>query len=373
MKQIILSVLLFTFIGTSYSQNWTPAIGTENKIVRSIIVYNGDTLLAGVDNEGLYISYDQGENWSQFALLGESIYSLLCINQTLVVGTEYNDFYRSTDIQSHWEHIPLSELTVNTIRLHNDTIFACTWGSIGPGALFTSVDTAKTWNQWGYTPPYAFINIDFDLSGRTFVSTPFGAYYSDYQSDWIQTTGEGGTIRSVHYIGSERLVYGSDFGTFISGNNGISMTESNYSEPGEIFFLDNEFYLAASYDLKFTDNINTPWVSLNLDKFVLTLIKFGDKIIAGTDEGIFIYDYTTSLISNEFSDYINVYPNPVKDFLHIDFKNQQKFTFYLYNSTGHLVLFTNNSKINFQNLNPGIYYYRIEINDRTLFGKLLKK
>ena len=90
---LILAILQLSFF--SQGQVWISSNGIEDKLVRSIVSYSSDTLLAGVDDAGVYISYDKGINWSQFALDGETIYSLIKINNTILAGTYDNEIYKA--------------------------------------------------------------------------------------------------------------------------------------------------------------------------------------------------------------------------------------------------------------------------------------
>gem|GEM_PF-6564325 len=81
--------------------------------------------------------------------------------------------------------------------------------------------------------------MDANDDGRFFAATPFGAFYSDNQSPWIQTMDFGGTIRSVYYIGSDSLIYGTDFGIYLSTDNGVSGSYLSGIDPGTIYIFDN--------------------------------------------------------------------------------------------------------------------------------------
>jgi hypothetical protein len=88
---------LICLMGTVLNaQTWTASNGIEGKTVRALLIYNTDTLLAGVNNEGVYISYDNGTNWAQFALNGESVYSLANVDNKIIAGTYGNDIKRFT-------------------------------------------------------------------------------------------------------------------------------------------------------------------------------------------------------------------------------------------------------------------------------------
>lgn len=89
--------------------------------------------------------------------------------------------------------------------------------------------------------------------------------------------------------------------------------------------------------------------------------------------------YTNALLStstfgkNEFS----IYPNPVQNQINITFKDAvTSAEVMFYNSLGQLVLqknIENNQTIALDNLNSGIYIYKITFNNITATGKLVKK
>lgn len=78
---------------------------------------------------------------------------------------------------------------------------------------------------------------------------------------------------------------------------------------------------------------------------------------------------TTVLSTENFESVkINIYPNPVKDFLNI--QNSQKYDFEIYNMLGKLVLKGDNieNQINVNTLTKGIYILKL-INDEKIFNK----
>ncbi len=368
---------MICLIGTvSNAQNWIQASGISDKIVRTIIVYNIDTLLAGVDNEGIYISYDNGMNWEQFALNGESVYSLIKMDSCIIAGTYGNDLFKSTLFNTPWNNIIIDDLVINELSISLDTLYACTDGLSGPGAIYFSIDTASTWTQFATTPPYAYLDIDFNSSGRAFVATPFGAYYSDNQSAWVKTTGFGSTVQTVNYIGNDSLIYGDDMGVYISSDNGVSGQKLAGVSAGTIYYLNDTFYVAtAGSGLYYTDNISTSWMSLNMDKHVISLQTVNGNLIAGTDEGVFMLSDFPTVIRYETLTKIQIFPNPVTDILHIDMHGLEIQKIYIYNGTGQLKIATNAElEVDLSELETGIYFYKLYLNDEHFIaGKIIKE
>ncbi len=85
---------------------------------------------------------------------------------------------------------------------------------------------------------------------------------------------------------------------------------------------------------------------------------------------------TLGLVSNESNDFA-IYPNPTNDFITIQFPNVlKKATISVYNSLGQMVIYDmlpdNNSKIALENLESGVYIYKIEANNFSKIGKISK-
>lgn len=86
---------------------------------------------------------------------------------------------------------------------------------------------------------------------------------------------------------------------------------------------------------------------------------------------------TLGFISNESKDF-NIYPNPVTDFITIQFPYSiENASISVYNSLGQNVLenklSNNNSKISLEELESGVYVYKIEANNFSKTGKISKK
>lgn len=358
------------------AQNWIQANGISNKTVRTIIPFNSDTLLAGVENEGIYISYDNGTNWEQFALFGESVYSLIKIDSFIIAGTYGNDVYKSTINNTQWVNISINNLVINNLVIRIDTLFACTYNLSGPGAIYFSLNKGSSWNQFASTPPYAYLDIDFDSQGRAFVATPNGAYYTDNQSSWTTTSGVGGTIRTATYLGNDSVIYGGDMGVFLSTNNGISGQVLTDINAGSVHLLNDTLYVAlSSGGLYYSPSTDSTWISLNLDNQVYSLIKSNGKLMAGTPEGVYTLSGQSSQIGyfNNPST-INIYPNPVIDILYIENPKNEDFIAEIFNSNGQLLVTCSvNKSVNMSSFDAGTYYYRISNTENAYSGKIVKE
>ncbi len=367
---LIITILLESFICSA--QDWTPMIGIEDMAVNDIIEYNEDTLLAGVDNYGIYISYDGGSYWNAFALQGETIHTLIKIGTSIMAGTE-NGIFKTNTINSTWYNILDNSLVVNTLKTNNDTVFACTYSYIGPGAVYFSADTGYTWNQYGTIPPYAYLDIDFNPAGRIYVSTPDGAEYTENQSPWIHTTGNYVPTWTVTYIGNDSILYGGDGMIYLSTDNGVSSYELNGGAGGgSIFYINDTVYFGSGGELKYSNDLSQNWKTTGLYKTVKILTKIENKLFAGTASGI----YMNSLITRTREirkNNIKVLPNPTSSVFRITGIESSQFTIDIYNLSGQKIYTSQELNNDISQFESGLYIMRITLNNSIINKKIIKE
>ena len=68
---------------------------------------------------------------------------------------------------------------------------------------------------------------------------------------------------------------------------------------------------------------------------------------------------------------IALYPNPVKERLTVNAENLQAVE--IFNLVGQLVLTSNSSVINFDNLNEGVYFVRVKADGMTVTKRVVKQ
>jgi hypothetical protein len=73
---------------------------------------------------------------------------------------------------------------------------------------------------------------------------------------------------------------------------------------------------------------------------------------------------------------VNIFPNPAEDFLTVKYSSPDAYTFRMYDVTGKMVIerpVKNDDVISLEELNSGVYFYKLEKGDREITGKLVKK
>lgn len=118
------------------------------------VVSHGNTILFGTISNGLWVSFDNGESWTQklgTGYYGPKIYELK-MNETLVLASSDNKTYKSTDGGHTWQEInALSNQRIRHLEISGTTILA---GVENTEGMFKSTDLGNTWKKvtnWGNT------------------------------------------------------------------------------------------------------------------------------------------------------------------------------------------------------------------------------
>ena len=84
-----------------------------------------------------------------------------------------------------------------------------------------------------------------------------------------------------------------------------------------------------------------------------------------------IHDLAHNGVAENESDFVAVYPNPVKDQLHVKTENLQLVE--VFNLTGQRVMIAEDSVVGMGSLNQGIYFVRITADGRTITRRIVKQ
>lgn len=108
------------FITTNNGTNWTQT-SLNNKTVNALAV-NGGKIFAGTDN-GVYTSIDGGFSWSPSGLGSYPVYAFLIVGNIIFAGTNYG-VHRSIDNGANWGETSLDGGVITSFALMGTTAFA---------------------------------------------------------------------------------------------------------------------------------------------------------------------------------------------------------------------------------------------------------
>ena len=218
-------------------------------------------------------------------------------------------------------------------------------------------------------------------------------------TDWFQLPSPGGSINSIaiHPTNPEKIAVAttSNSKVFISEDGGLSWLNYKFNLPGFsalALVWDNNgedgLYLGMDYGIFYIDNTLDEWqpYSTNLPNVIINELEINSvdgKIYAGTyGRGLWASPYvphllnTTSLLNDTD---VEIFPNPVKNSVTINFRKGAEADFRIYDQLGKLVRYQPNvyisqpHSIDISELNSGIYFIRINSDIGTITKRLIKK
>lgn len=177
------------FVSHDQGINWTDTstLLPSTQQVRNLI-HRDDLLFLNIEDSTLYFSNDYGSSWATLnkgLLVGTPSNPILDIykeNDTLYLGFLYGGIFKSTNLGQKWKHksVGMQNALISQIQSLGDTLFAVA-SHQGPG-LFRSYDGGQNWENINSSQYYVtnYIKLDqnklylSDTSGKLYCSTDFG-------------------------------------------------------------------------------------------------------------------------------------------------------------------------------------------------------
>ncbi len=300
------------FRSSDNGSTWvSKSIGLTNLLGSGILKVG--TRLFYVGPTGVFVSTDQGDNWSTAGLSTTDVRCITAINDTLFVGTNGAGIYKSIDWGASWTAINNGlggSTNFRAIESKGNTLFA--GGQIGTG-VYRSIDYGANWT----------------LLGGGLVSGSYRGFASN----------------------SQLIVAGSfGSGVFYSTDNGDNWTTINSGLTDLTIFdleLNDNYIIAAT---------NTQGVF----RFALSNLNL--------PAGISDFDVKTA---------ISIFPNPTTNQINVKADYKLIGTAYtLYNNLGTAVfsgtINNDNTLLEMENLSGGIYMLSVGNSSKQIF-KVIKQ
>lgn len=415
MKKIIL--LLGICLGQlyCYSQQWT-FLGFPDQRINAVAVHPQDPNIVFCAGMGIYKSTDGGVSWdtvSQYTGFNSFEfypYHPDTMYATLGMGSLSDGIYKSIDGGDTWDVMEWM-LGATSLIISEDPSGTMLAGTIGTGVM-QSTDHGNTWTEFNDS----IDNFDVlcivaaypacipeDPITIYIAGTEGGIfYYPDHyfmgstDEYWHNTnTATNSTIPAISSAQAGSYLWAAEGeGSYSDGMyRSVSLGDTwNVSEywPFVTDILINQFnpntvYAADSgYGVKRTINGGFNWVTINE--------QLGDSVVhclgqspadtshlyAGTEHGLYVYDFTTQINCLNSKSDLTVFPNPFNETTIIEFYNPDNKTFHLTikDSEGRVVrkaenVTGNEIVIERKDLKAGMYFIELKGESRTFRGKIV--
>jgi photosystem II stability/assembly factor-like uncharacterized protein len=280
------------------SGQWQQTNGPGNGLVSSIAI-SGNTIYAGAEEDGTYISPDLGKSWS-LVTNGMPTYSFtagtIIHNDTIMAAAD--GVYRSTDNGKTWTQLGQDVITccILTMAWSGRTIVLCTYNY---GPLFISNDEGLTWKESGSSIPDYTINSATILGSNIYVATgSHGVYISTDNGQTYTASNNGLSSLQVYSImtNDNKIYAGTGDGLVVSTDHGATWSViSNamfVNHPIQHMAFSSSTILAGGYNGLFFSNDNgaswTQAITGLVDQRIESLAVSGSIYLAGTTSGIYM-------------------------------------------------------------------------------------
>jgi photosystem II stability/assembly factor-like uncharacterized protein len=220
------------FLSTNNGSNWT-ATNLQGTIVSALAI-NGTNLFAGTPN-GILLSTNNGTGWTDLNVLFGDTRAFAISSTNLFAGTYGGGVFLSTNNGTNWTQVNngLTNYVVIAFAVSGNNIFAGTYSggvflSTNNGSIWTEVNSGLTGNQV----------TSLTVSGTNlFAGTNEGVFLSTNSgSNWISTGFQDTLVSALTFYGTNLFagtsdILGNSGGVFLSNNNGINWTDVNSGLP----------------------------------------------------------------------------------------------------------------------------------------------
>lgn len=230
LKLFCISILLFLFLSVTEAQ-WVQVSNGIGNIPLFSIASSGNYIYSGAGltpASGVFVTTNNGENWTQTSLNNGAIYSLAANGNYVYAGTNSSGIYLSTDNGTSWNQTSINNRFVNSIAVNGNYVFAAT-DNYG---IYLSTDNGTTWMQTSFgnmSVNKLAVNGNYIFAG---LPNNGGVYRStDNGTSWTQTSLNNRIISSLAVNGNY-VFAGTNgppvgYGIYVSTNNGVDWTQSS--------------------------------------------------------------------------------------------------------------------------------------------------
>ena len=288
------------------------------------VALHGDLLFAGMQNDSIYVSADQGDTWTtaNTGITNASNWWLASVGGNLYCGTQSGPLFRSVDDGSNWEDIGLSG--VRGLEEHNDTLYACTWYT---HAVYWSVDAGDTWTATAPLNGSGGLWPMLSFHGYLFVGGQGGGVFRiEHTGDTWQAMNNGlGNLNAYAFTTLGDIIYvGTTAGVWRTADDGATW-ESTGMTGGIVYSLlavDTLLFSGGDSGISLSTDSGATWTAINeglTSSSIARLVHDAEYIYAGGYAGSGVHRRLLNEDNvglNEASPVLErpmVYPIPARD------------------------------------------------------------
>jgi len=397
---LLITLLIFnsTFNIKNCKSQWVQCNGIwGGSIIYSLV--SGNYIFAGTNGNGVYISSNNGQNWTQTSLNNHFISSLAISGNTVVAGLLDGGVYISSNNGQSWTQTSLmTGYACYAVGISGNYIFAGVNAGLSYCCFISSNNGVNWWNpscMWD-SPPHAFVT-----SGNKIYAGAYGTNSGVYLSinnglSWLSILSPG-HINALAVNGNTIIAGFYAVGVYLSTNEGVnwSLTSLNNQNVYSVAISGNNIIAGADTGVYVSTIYGSNWIKRNEGfpagiRKIFALCIANGYIFAGTDGSSVWKRPLTEVIgikpiSSKIPDKYSLlqnYPNPFNPTTNIEFTIPKtglvKLTVFDLNGRELAALVNEVLKVgkysvdfNANNLSSGVYFYKLQANDFVQTKKMI--
>lgn len=319
-KKKIIHLVAFLLLNFSFSAQWKQVKNTSKMSVKSLLV-SENVLFGGTDSHGVIISEDQGELWKSYktGLPKRDDLNLVVLlkDKNILYTGGWRGIFSSMDNGKNWSDFGLKlNFAAQTFPIvqggliKNELFFAVTFGS----GVYKSNDNGKNWISCSKGITDKEVSTIVSIDSIIYIGTNAAGVFSssDKGETWQELNNGLPEVKSIKSLAvkGDTLYAGTDGGglnifseapqgdgVYISKNKGLSWEKANTGIEKQtvesIYICDNYIFSILKNNKVFVSQSNgAKWSNINLnlpsELHIFSIIARGDKLIVGTNSGVWI-------------------------------------------------------------------------------------
>jgi photosystem II stability/assembly factor-like uncharacterized protein len=384
---------------------WVQTNGTNDKFISSLVV-SGTNILAGTNSDGVFLSTNNGTNWTQVnnGLKNTFVSSITAIGTSIFAGTDSGGVYNSKDNGSNWAQVNNgltitynNPLTINSLCTNGTSVFAFLYNG-----LFRTADSGKNWTSLGFDLMPGYITALAASGINIYVGTMDGSAVlsTNNGETWVLLFGNSDLSSIVNLVASDSFVFlkTGDGTNLFSTNNGTNWSPENsnliFNNVQSLAVIGNNIFAGTKNGGVFlSTNNGTDWAQVNnglSNNFIRSIVISENYLFAGTyGGGVWrrplseLVGVTKEVIElpRQFS-LSQSYPNPFNPNTIIDYSlpSSSNVRLIIFNSLGQNVRVLENGfkqagnysiDFNASDIPSGVYFYKLEAGQFSQVKKMM--
>jgi len=289
------------FRSSDNGDSWTPInTGLTNPFIEAININSSGDILAGT-NGGVFRSTNNGDNWTKIQS-EQVIYAIATSSANAIfAGSWGNGIFRSIDNGNNWTEInsgiTYTRINVLAINSFDEIIAGSTY--FGGGGVFRTADNGGDWTEvyQGLSVYDLVVNMSNDIFFGTTCCGIFRSTDNGYSWDEVNNGLANTYIRSLLIDSSNNILAGIQNGLYCSYDNGDNWTEvGNGLPPNTNIYTficsSGGIFAGTNNGIFFSSDTGNNWTETNngLSSYTTAnsfIFNSSGDIFAGTNNGIY--------------------------------------------------------------------------------------